>query len=115
VFSDGTPETYFDADTATTTCFARGQGHLMRGSLGNMGGTGNAGKVIFTISLLPGDMGDSGNLSTCEGSSATNGLAITSDEATASTPNAQGKLSYASSAKGSAAFFRRLVMDAVRD
>jgi hypothetical protein len=62
--------------------------------LGNMGGTGNAGFVDWNISVLPGDMGDSGNASTCHGSGATTWILITSDEATAATMGPSGEFDH---------------------
>ena len=94
LYGDGTPEMHTDKDTGVTSCYQRGPGHLVTSWLSNMGGTGNLGKVTFNISVLPGDMGNSGNASTCAGTGSTNVVLITSDEAKASIPDAQGHYDY---------------------
>ncbi|MEO6951177.1 MAG: hypothetical protein ABI321_05135, partial [Polyangia bacterium] len=56
-YSDGTPEIRTDRASGVQTCFQRGTGHMLTAAVGNLGGTGNGGKVAYNISLLPGDMG----------------------------------------------------------
>ena len=82
-FHDGTLETRTDRMTGAVTCFERGPGRMQRALLGNLGGTGNGGIVKWNISVLPGDMGNSGNASTCAGTNGTTNIAITSDPAVA--------------------------------
>ena len=94
VYGDGTPEKHTDPQTQTTTCFRRGPGHLESALLGNLGGTGNVGMIDWNISELPGDMGNSGNTSTCHGNGGTTELTITSDEAKAKSVMTQGKYVY---------------------
>jgi hypothetical protein len=78
-FSDGTLETRTDRATGAITCFKRGPGQMERANLGNLGGTGNGGKVQWNISVLPGDMGNSGNASRCSGQGNTTTVFLTSD------------------------------------
>jgi hypothetical protein len=82
-YSDSTPEMRTDRTTNAVTCFQRGTGHLELGIIGALGGTGNVGFVSWNISVLPGDMGTSGNVSPCQGGSATVSLPVTADEAKA--------------------------------
>ncbi|HEY4179129.1 MAG TPA: hypothetical protein VGM90_19935 [Kofleriaceae bacterium] len=88
-FSDGTLETRTDRATGQRTCFKRGAS-MTSASLYNLGGTNNLGRVTWNISVLPGDMGNTGNTSTCTGTGATNMVPITASETTASAPNALG-------------------------
>ena len=94
VYSDGTPEMRFDRTTGTSTCFRHRAAHTVSAWLGNLGGTGNHGKVDWNISVLPGDMGTSGNASTCSGAASTIHINITADPALAATTNAQGDHAY---------------------
>jgi hypothetical protein len=84
-YSDGTPETLTERSTNTTTCFQRGPGHMESALIENMGGTGDAGIVTWNISVLPGDMGNSGNASTCTGTGNLVSLSVTSDPVKAAT------------------------------
>ena len=84
-FSDGTKEIQTDRTTGATTCFQRGPSPLKTFMLGNLGGTGDFGAVDWNISALPGDMGNTGNASTCHGSGATTWITVTSDEQLAAT------------------------------
>ena len=79
-FADGTKEMQTDRDTGVTTCFQRGASPIKTLMLGNLGGTGNTGAIDWNISILPGDMGNTGNVSTCQGNADTSSLYITSDE-----------------------------------
>lgn len=78
-FPDGTPEMRIDRTSGAKTCFARGAGTLETGQIEGMGGTGDLGVVRFNISLLPGDMGNTGNVSSCMGSGL-DAVNITEDE-----------------------------------
>jgi hypothetical protein len=53
--------------------------------IGDMGGTGDFGIVTWNISVLPGDMGNSGNASTCKGAGNTTSMKVTSDASLAAT------------------------------
>ena len=81
-FSDGTMLTQTERSSGTTTCFKRGA-RMEHAELGNLGGTGNAGKINWNISVLPGDMGNSGNASICQGDQNTLRLLLTADPAVA--------------------------------
>jgi len=81
-YSDGTLVTETDSTSNTTTCFQRGAGSISTILVTNLGGTGTAGKVTWNISLLPGDMGNTGNVSVCSGNQNMD-LRVTSDEAMA--------------------------------
>ncbi|MEO8843338.1 MAG: hypothetical protein ABI591_12910 [Kofleriaceae bacterium] len=56
----------------------------------SLGGTGNHGAVDWNISVLPGDMGNSGNVSTCAGQANTNHINVTEDPVRAAQTNDQG-------------------------
>ncbi len=94
-FSDGTKEIRTDRTTGATTCFQRGASPIKTLMLGNLGGTGTFGEVDWNISVLPGDMGNTGNASRCSGTGATTWISITTDEQLAATTlNSQGKPVY---------------------
>ncbi len=93
-FNDGTLETQTDRATGQTTCFQRSPGHMESANLDNLGGTGNTGPVTWTISVLPGDMGNSGNASTCTGTDNTGTVFLTSDPAKAALVDGQGQHVY---------------------
>jgi hypothetical protein len=95
VYGDGTKEMHTDPDTGVTSCFQRGAGHIESALIDDLGGTGDVGIVDWNISLLPGDMGNTGNSSTCSGSGGTTAVLITSDPMkAATTKNSAGKYSY---------------------
>jgi hypothetical protein len=90
-FSDDTPEMRIDRTSGQATCFQRSASSMASAILRSLGGTGNRGSVTWNISVLAGDMGDSGNISTCTGSGFVD-QPITADPATAANPNTQGNL-----------------------
>lgn len=91
-YTDGTLEQRIDRTTGATTCFQRGAS-MAEAIVRTLGGTKNYGTVTWNISVLPGDMGNSGNASSCTGSGTRN-RPITADPATAATPDSQGNLNF---------------------
>lgn len=92
-YSDGTLEMRIDRGTGQATCFQRSATSMASAILRSLGGTNNRGTVTWNISVLPGDMGDSGNVSICTASGIGN-RPITADPVVAATPNAQGRPTY---------------------
>jgi hypothetical protein len=83
-YSDGTPWTTTTTDTHVTSCYQRTNTTMKLAWLQTMGGTGELGFSKWTISALPGDMGDSGNVSACQGTgTASARTLLTSDPAVA--------------------------------
>jgi hypothetical protein len=92
-YSDDTLEMRIDRSTGAATCFQRSASSMASAGLRSLGGTGNRGSVTWNISVLPGDMGDSGNISSCTGDGFST-RAVTADPVTAATPNASGKFTF---------------------